>query len=333
MRSWALVPLALVSIFPLRADPVVIARTASTGTLAQAWIHAYHARHPAAELSQTTETTDLPAVSLAELVAGRVTIAPFVRDVQPQELQALKDHFQADPIVVAIATGSFATPSNTHAIALYVNEANPLREISLPQLDAIYSSTRNRGYPEPIRRWSQLGVSGPLSAQAIHPYGMVIERKTGNPHAGIVAYLMEHLLLNGRFDPSTLQVPDTGMGRGNNHALDEIAQAVAGDPAAIGYSGFANQIPGIRALALSETTGGPAIAGTEATVAARTYPLTRTIFALLSPKASQDDLAFMRFVLSPEGQALVKEDAAKFLPLGEDFAASQRARLPAGARP
>ena len=208
-----------------------------------------------------------------------------------------------------------------------MNRANPLSSLTLAQLDAIYSTTRKRGYPEAITRWGQLGLTGDWANQPIHPYGMVIERKVGNPHAGIVAYLIERVLLGGDFNPGTRQVPDTGMGRGNNRALDEIAEAVAGDPLAIGYAGFANRRPGTRSVALAESAGQPAYAGTEEEVTARVYPLTRTIFILARPDCSPAAREFLRFVLSREGQAEVKKDPAGFLPLPDQFSAVERRKL------
>jgi phosphate transport system substrate-binding protein len=156
---------------------------------------------------------------------------------------------------------------------------------------------------------------------------MVIERKVGNPHAGIVAYLIDRLLLGGTFNPDTRQVPDTGMGRGNNRALDEIVDAVADDPLALGYAGFANRRPNTKTVALAESAGQRAYAGTEEEVTARVYPLTRTIFIFARPDCSPAAREFLRFVLSREGQADVKKDPAGFLPLPDQFCAGERRKL------
>ena len=312
------------------SSPLAVARTASTSTLVATWIAGFQRFHPEARVRQTETSTDLPAKALSELVSGEVDVAPFVREIQPQEIAAARKALGADLLGVAIATGSYATPSNTHAIAIYVNQSNPLPGLTLAQIDAIYSAQRLRGLPR-IETWGQLGLKGEWANRPLHPYGMVIERKVGNPHAGIVAYLMERVMKGGPFDPRTLQVPDTGMGRGNNRALDEIAEAVAKDPLALGYSGFANARPGIRAVPLAEDAAGPYYAGTEEEVARRVYPLTRTIFGYArpldkSPKA-QTVREFLRYVLSREGQEAVAADPAHFLPLPEGFAQGERRRL------
>lgn len=315
---------------PLR-DRIMVARSASTQTLVDAWIRGFSIFQPGVRVRQTPFATDLPAKCLDELLAGTVEVAPFVREIQPAELAAAKARLGFPPLGIAVASGSYATPSNTHAIAIYVNAANPLDRLTLAQLDAIYSTTRFRGFPSDITVWGQVGLRGPWAGRPIHRYGMVIDRKVGNPHSGIVAYLMERLMRGGKFKPDTLQVPDTGMGRGKNHALDEIVRAVAADPEGIGYAGFANRLPGTHTIALAEDAGGPYYAGTRDEVARRVYPLTRTIFLFVRrpPGAALDPAvaAFLRFVLSRQGQQAVADDPANFLPLPAAMAAAERAGL------
>jgi phosphate transport system substrate-binding protein len=310
---------------------MVIARAASTETLVNAWIAGFHGFQPGITVRQTAKGTDLPTTSLQQLLDGTVDLAPFVREIQPEELARARQRLGAEPLGIAVASGSYATPSNTHAIAIYVNAANPLARLTLPELEAIYSTTRRRGYPVNLTTWGQLGLEGEWAGRPIHFYGMIVNRKVGNPHAGIVAYLMQRLMLGGEFKPETRQVPDTGMGRGNNRALDEIVAAVAVDRDGIGYSGFANAAPGVKPVALAESAGGPFYAGTRDEVARRVYPLTRTIFVFVRPSVAgtPDPLPaeFLRYVLSRQGQQAVADDSAHFLPLPSPMAAEARARL------
>jgi phosphate transport system substrate-binding protein len=314
----------------LRGD-LTLARTASTDTLVATWARRFEGLNPGVNVRQTVRSTDLPAAALDELLDGTVKLAPFVREIQPAELAAATRRWGYAPLGIAVASGSYATPSNTHAIAVYVNAANPLTRLTLAQLDAIYSAARRRGAPEAIVTWGQLGLTGEWTGRPIHAYSMVVNRKVGNPHSGIVAYLMERLMQGGEFRSDLHEVPDTGMGRGNNRALDEIVAAVAADPAAIGYAGFANGRPGARTLALAEDPAGPFCAGTREEVARRVYPLTRTIFVFVRrvPGRPLDPVvrAFVEYILSRDGQAAVAADAAGFLPLPAAFASEQRARL------
>lgn len=306
---------------------IVVARTASMQGMVAAWARGFMAEEPGTVVVQTAASTDQPAVSLRELVSGAVEVAPFAREIQPGEAEAAARALGRAPLGIAVASGSYATPSNTHAIAIYVNAANPLNRMTMAQLDAIYSSTRRRGWPERIDRWGQLGLVGPWADRPIHAYGMVVNRRIGNPHSGIVAYLMDRLMLGGEFSLGTRQCPDTGMGRGKNRALDEIVRAVSADPDGIGYSGFANRIAGVKTLALAETADGPYYRGTPDEVARRVYPLTRTVFVFVRQPVSPVVRDFLLYALSRQGQASVARDPAGFLPLPAGFAALQRSRL------
>lgn len=308
---------------------LTVARAASTETLVDSWIQGFRRHNPRVEVRQTPKGTDLPSASLQQLIDGTVELAPFAREVQPSELARAREKLGADPLGIAVASGSYATPSNTHAIAIYVNATNPLARMTLTQLDAIYSSTRRRGFPADIATWGQLGLTGEWAHRTIHRYGMVVNRKVGNSHSGIVAYLMERVMLGGEFKADTRQVPDTGMGRGNNRALEEIAQAVAADPDAIGYAGFANHLPGIKTLALAENANSAFYAGTQEEVASRRYPLTRTIFIFARPPLNPVVREFLSYALSREGQEAVAADSAHFLPLPAAFAEQERAKLSA----
>jgi len=312
-------------------EKLTVARAASTETLVDAWIQGFQRYNPRVEVRQTLKGTDQPSASLQQLIDGSVDLAPFAREIQPSEMARARERIGTEPLGIAVASGSYDTPSNTHAIAIYVNTANPLSQLTLTELDAIYSSTRLRRAPVDLTTWGQLGLTGEWAHRSIHRYGMVINRKTGNPHAGIVAYLMERLMLGGEFKPDTRQVPDTGMGRGNNRALDEIAQAVASDPDGIGYAGFANRLPGIKTLALAENASSAYYAGTPEDVASRRYPLTRTIFIFVRRPPSPAVREFLRYALSREGQEAIAADSAHFLPLPAAFAERERAKLATAA--
>src|SRR2546426_350960 len=78
------------------------------------------------------------------------------------------------PLVSAVASGgagfharapAYATASP--ALAIYVHADNPLSRATLTQLDAIFSTTRRRGYPVDITTWGQLGLTGEWADKAI----------------------------------------------------------------------------------------------------------------------------------------------------------------------
>ncbi len=86
----------------------------------------------------------------------------------------------------------------------------------------------------------------------------------------------------------------------------EVAAKVASTPGSIGYVGmaFADQVikAGGRELQVD------AVAPTVANVIAKKYPISRSLFLLTkgAPAAASVEKAFIDFVLSPKGQAIVK---------------------------
>jgi phosphate transport system substrate-binding protein len=73
---------------------------------------------------------------------------------------------------------------------------------------------------------------------------------------------------------------------------------------AIGYGGAA-YAKGIKVLKIKKDPAGAAIAPTDATIHDGTYPLSRPLFFYTRTKPSADIKAFIDWVLSKEGQAIV----------------------------
>jgi phosphate transport system substrate-binding protein len=289
-------------------------------TLMQAWSKGFSRFHPDAHL-KLRKDTNLSAEAFDTLLDGTAQVAPFVRELFPSEIARFKQKFGYPPTLIAVAGGSYATKGGTHAIAIYVNESNPLKQLTLSQLREIY---REGGT---ITRWGQLGLTGAWANQPINLYGMLRHRATGNP-PGIVNFMQQRVLLGDEFKQTLReQVDAPGV-----TALDAIVRAVASDPNAIGYSGFANKLPGTKTLALAETANAKHFwTGTPDEVLRREYPLSRTIYLCvnLQPGHTLDPLLreFIRYTLSREGQQDVARDQAHFLPLPAPMLAAERAKI------
>lgn len=293
--------------------------------LAEAWARGFEYRHPGSRI-RIRHDTRFSAEGFDALMDGRVDCVTYVREPFAAELAAFKDKFGEAPVLVNVAGGSYATQGGTHALAIYVNAANPLRRLTLAQLDAILSKTRHRGAAQEITLWGQLGLDGEWANRPIHVYGMIHQRETGNP-PGVVNYLQHRVLLDGAFrDDVRVQGDKPGEG-----ALEAIVNRVAADPAGIGYSGFAFATPSVRNLALAETDSGPFYTGTPAEVARRDYPLSRRIYLMFkrSPDQSVQPLLreFVLWTLSREGQLAVAADRMRFIPLTATQAALARAAI------
>lgn len=114
---------------------------------------------------------------------------------------------------------------------------------------------------------------------------------------------------------STEDVTQRGGYRDDLHLADlvfPVAQSVAADVAAIGYTGLAYLADGVHLVDLEPQDGGPTLPPTIANVAAQRYPLARSIyvFAHRRPDNGVDPgvAEFVRFILSEEGQQAVRAE-------------------------
>lgn len=234
-----------------------------------------------------------------------------MREPFPSEIRAFERRFGYAPTLLNVADGSYDTRGGTHAIAIYVNAANPLPGLTLAQLKALFTGRRAHGA---LRTWGQLGLRGRWTDRPIHLYGMMPRRASGNP-PGIVNYL-EHRVLHGAAFRADLRVQ---VDRPGESALQAIVRRVASDPDGVGYSGFGYALPGVRTVPLAARAGQRWRRGTPANVASRRYPLSRRIYFLLNVVPGKPLPArlgaFLDYVLSAAGQRQVAHCAEGFLPL------------------
>lgn len=291
--------------------------------LVAAWARGLARFQPRIEIDNAE--TKLSADGFAALLDGRADVVTFVREPFPAEIDAFTRTFGHAPTVINVAGGSYATKSGTHALAIFVNTANPITRISLDKLDAIYSRDRRRG-GKAIATWGQLGVGDDWEPRPIHAYGMLHRRESGNP-PGIVNFFQQRVLRGGEFCDGIREQVD----RPGESALDAIVRSVAEDPRGIGYSGFAYAAPGTKTLALAETERGPYFTGTPVEVAHRDYPLSRQIYLGFNhppgnplPPALRE---LLFFALSRQGQLIVANDRMRFFPLTTEQADASRREL------
>jgi phosphate transport system substrate-binding protein len=303
---------------------ISVAGNHATDDVMKAWAAEFARFHPGVSLrlrDDTRLTTDAFDVAIA---AGDIDLIPSARELVPSESERLTRKLGAAPLVVAVATGSYDTKSGTHAIAFYVNAANPLERISLAQLREIYTPGGR------ITKWGQLGLAGEWAEQPIRVFSVPISDPNGNP-LGIINFLQTRVFRSAKGLRRSLYQVDSNGPRLEQHMLNRIVRQVAEDRYAIGFSGFAFGAPGAKTLALAETDAGPWYRGTHEEVANRLYPLTRTIYLGVNQPAGKELRApvreFLRFILSREGQATFTEGTEKYLPLTAEVARRQLKKL------
>jgi phosphate transport system substrate-binding protein len=267
------------------------------------WVKLFRKAYPT--LSVTVEARASGSGGPA-LTDGRAHAAPVGRELFPSEEQAFVDKYGYKPLAIRVATGSVGALGKTASSVVLVDKGNPIKGLTLAQLDAIYSKSHKRGYKE-IQTWGDLGLTGEWATRPIHLYGLA-------PVNGIEQYIKTIVLDGGEYKPNIEFVK----GKGFTHAFTVAAEDMASRRGGLTYALLANVTPNVRVVPLAAKEGEPFLGPTIANVYSHKYPLSRYVYifvnrrpgAPLEPKVKE----FLRLVLSREGQQVVADEGV-YIPL------------------
>ena len=271
--------------------------------------------------------TRLPGTeaAVAGLYGGIADVVFVGREVYTPERNAFRGRFGYDPLEIQISSGSFATPHKTFSLEVFVHRDNPISKINLQDLDAIFGCERRRGAKEPIRNWSQLGLTGQWTNKPLHVYGY-------NFDTGMAGYFRLVVLKDSA--KWNDQLTDFDNGREPNgeviNAGVYILQALAKDPYGIAFANVLYANPMVKTLAVATEPGQSYYEPTKENVWRRRYPIARFTTLVVNrppgkpvePKVKE----FVRYILSKEAMAAVVRDGS-YLPLTEELIEQQLAKL------
>lgn len=264
------------------------------------WAEEFRKLHPGVRIQVEGKgsSTAPPA-----LIAGTAQLGPMSRQMKESEIDAIVNKYGFEPTEVRSALD---------VLAVYVHKDNPIKSLSMPEVDAIFSKTRRLGYPKDITLWGQLGFTGEWARKPISLYGR-------NSASGTYGYFKEHALGGGDYKDQVKEQPGSA----------SVVQGVSEDPYSIGYSGIGYMTSGVRPVPLSAKVGAPAYEANYENALNRNYPLARYlyIYVVQDPRKPMDPLVeeFLRFVLSRKGQEVVIKDG--YLPLPASVVEEELAKL------
>ena len=225
------------------------------------------------------------------LTEGTSNFGPMSREMKSEEIQAFEAKFGYKPTAVPVAID---------VLAVYVNKDNPIKGLSLQQVDAIFSATRKCGEPKDLVRWGDVGLTGAWANRDFTIYSR-------NAVSGTYGYFKEIALCKGDFKATINEQP------GSSAVVQGVTSSING----IGYSGIGYVTSGVRALPLSKKDGQPFVTPDEAHALDGTYPLARVLYVYVNKKPNYplDTLQqeFLKMVLSKQGQQTVVKDG--YIPL------------------
>src|SRR5262245_9283374 len=125
------------------------------------------------------------------LIAGTAQLGPMSRTMKGTEIDQFEKKYGYKPTVVRTAVD---------ALAVFVNKDNPIKCLTLAQVDAVFSKSRRGGYKEDVRTWGQLGLTGDWASRPISLYGR-------NSASGTYGFFKEHTLKNGDYKDEVKEQP------------------------------------------------------------------------------------------------------------------------------
>jgi len=253
------------------------------------WAEAFRAIYPNVNIQiQGAGSSTAPAA----LIDGTAQIGPMSRPMTGAEIDRFEARYGYKPTEVRVGID---------ALAVYVNRENPLKGLTLPQVDAVFSSTRRLGASAPIATWGQLGLAGDWRNRPISLYGR-------NSVSGTYGFFKSVALGGGDFDGNRYQ---------EQPGSSTVVQSITADRFGIGYSGIGYMTSGVRALPLAAETGSEFFEPTPENCISGDYPLARFLLLYVNknPRQPMDRLTyeFVRFINSRQGQEVVNRDG--FFPL------------------
>lgn len=306
------------------------------GPLGESWREAFKKFQPDIEIEYNLPTTGIGIPSLA----AKVSDLAVGRKATLMDLLTFEQVFHHSPTEITAMTGSYDVYGWSPAFIIVVRKDNPLDKISMKQLDGAFGGARLGGYQgsvwrtdypyrrgpeENIRTWGQLGLGGAWADKPIHPGGETIRANIMTVFSGLVLRGSEQFVegyrsyanygtLDGKIFPWSLQV----------------RRAVEADPYALFAVSPLAMDSNMKELAVQAYDGGPYVKRTLETVRDHSYPLYNEVYFYfdrepgkpVDPKIE----AFLRFVLSQEGQDCVQREG-RYLPLTGEFVREQLEKL------
>ncbi|MEM7245288.1 MAG: phosphate ABC transporter substrate-binding protein [Acidobacteriota bacterium] len=237
------------------------------------------------------------------LIAGTSNFGPMSRKMKSKELDQFEKEFGYKPVQL---------PTGIDMLAIYVNKDNPLDELSLPEVDAIFSKTRKLGHQSDVRKWGDVGMKGTFRSKPISVYGR-------NAASGTYGFFKKHVLGKGDYKDSVKEQPGSS----------SVVQGIASDLYGIGYSGIGYKTADVKTLSLAADAGEPAVPATPENAYSGDYPLSRFLWLSVNyrPGSQLDPLRreFAKFIYSKQGQEIVVKDG--YYPVTADIARNALAEL------
>jgi phosphate transport system substrate-binding protein len=239
--------------------------------VAQAWAEAYPEVNPEVAVAVSGGGS---GTGIAAMINGTVDIANASRKMKAKEIKSAEANGQY-PVEHVVGFD---------ALAVFINNNNPITSLSIEQLRNIY------GRDPKFTKWSDLGVKVP----GCDSDEIVVASRQNN--SGTYAYFKETVLgKKGKYRTGTLDM----------HGSKEVVDLVEKTACAIGYSGLAYATEHVKKVCIATETGGPCIEPTVATASDHSYPIARPLFMYTNGEPQGEIKKYLDWILSDAGQCIL----------------------------
>ena len=234
--------------------------------LAQKWAETYMGSHPAVKIQVTGGGS---GTGFAALQNQTTDLANASRKIKAKEIEACIKAFSKRPTEYKVCLDG---------LSVYVNTDNAIKELSLDQLDGLFTGR--------IKNWKELGgADAPVT---------LYSRENSS---GTYEFFKEHVLKGKDFAATAQTMPGTAA----------VLQAVAKDKNGIGYGGAAYGA-GAKHLLIKKEESSPGIEPSKENVLNGTYPIWRYLYIYVNPALDKNEVAaYLTWIRGDEGQKLVED--------------------------
>jgi phosphate transport system substrate-binding protein len=249
--------------------------------LALAWAERYGEARPDVRLSVTGGGS---GTGIAAMINGTVDIANASRAMSSEE-RAMAEASGTEPEEFVVARD---------AIAIIVHPQNPVEQLSLEQISAIFSGQ--------ISNWREVGGED-----------RPIVRLSRETNSGTHVYFLEEVIRLGDSHATTLFSTDTLLLPSSEGITAEVRQ----NPNAIGYDGLGYVTPEVKVLAVGQSAPGPFVLPSAATVASQEYAIARDLYMYTPAEPEGAVKDYLDWIMTSEAQTIVEE--LGFVPVAEEI--------------
>lgn len=241
--------------------------------VAQAWAEAYQKVNPEVAVAVSGGGS---GTGIAALINGTVDIANASRKMKKKEIDMAKSHGQ-NPLEQVVGYD---------ALAVFINPANPVSSLSIPQLKEIF------GRGGKATKWTDIGIKVPgCKGQKI----VVVSRQN---NSGTYAYFKKAVLgKKGKYRQGTLDM----------HGSKDVVDLVEKTPCAIGYSGLAYATDHVKMVCITSKDGEDCVKPSISSASDKSYPIARPLFMYTNGEPEGVIKAYLDWVHSDAGQCIIKK--------------------------